>query len=167
MSQAPGDEVTFDPARADQPDAVRCLDAYYDELAERFPEGFELARTTQADVTDMVPPVGQFLVVKVSGVTRGCAGLLTFGQGVGEIKRMWIDPVVRGRGLARRLLHELEEWASRLDMHTVRLDTAAVLDEAIALYESAGYERIDPYNDNPYAAHWFEKVLARGTAKSR
>ena len=146
--------------RADAPEAVRCLAAYAAELAARFAHGTEPVETTASDVEDMVPPRGQFLLVMVKGTARGCAGLRTIGPGVGEVKRMWIDPEVRGRGLARMLLGELEAWARELGMHTVRLDTAAVRDEAIALYGSAGYDRIGPYNDNPHAAHWFEKRLS-------
>jgi len=69
----------------------------------------------------------------------------------------WIHPELRGRGVGRRLLAALEEQALQLGLTTLRLDTSSHLDEALALYRSAGYREIAPYNDNPYAAHWFEK----------
>lgn len=159
MSRRLATPVAIEVARADHPDAVCCLAAYYAELDERFPHGFDVAATTRADVDGMALPVGQFLLARVAGNARGCAGLRTIEPGVGEIKRMWIDPTARGAGLARRLLVELEGWATRLEMHTVRLDTAAVLEEAIALYADTGYEATEAYNDNPYAAHWFEKTI--------
>ena len=65
-------------------------------------------------------------------------------------------------GLGRRLLGELEAAAVGLGVRIVRLDTNASLVEAIALYRSAGYVEIDPFNDEPYAHHWFEKRLDDG-----
>ena len=77
-----------------------------------------------------------------------------------EIKRMWIDPVARSRGLGRSLLAALEAKAIELGCRSIRLDTNAHLTEAAALYRSSGYLEVPSYNDNPYAAHWFEKSLA-------
>jgi ribosomal protein S18 acetylase RimI-like enzyme len=72
---------------------------------------------------------------------------------------MWVHPELRGRGVGRLLLASLEARARELGFSTVRLDTSGHLNEAIALYRAAGYTEITPYNDNPYAAHWFEKHL--------
>jgi GNAT superfamily N-acetyltransferase len=73
---------------------------------------------------------------------------------------MWVDPVARGAGVGRSLLAALEAGAVELGCRTVRLDTAASLTEALALYEVAGYVEIPAYNENPYAAHWLEKRLS-------
>ena len=70
---------------------------------------------------------------------------------------MWVAPAARGLGLGRRLLRELEEQARRRGARVVRLETNRTLAEAIALYRSAGYVEIEPFNDEPYAHHWFEK----------
>lgn len=78
---------------------------------------------------------------------------------IAEIKRMWIAPSWRGLQLGKTMLHRLEQGAAELGCRTVRLDTNSVLKEAIAMYESAGYDTIDRYNDNPYAKRWFEKSL--------
>jgi GNAT superfamily N-acetyltransferase len=72
---------------------------------------------------------------------------------------MWVDPAARGLGIGRSLLSALEGAAAELGCHTVRLDTAAYLTEALPLYRSAGYSDIPAYNDNPYSAHWLEKRL--------
>jgi ribosomal protein S18 acetylase RimI-like enzyme len=72
---------------------------------------------------------------------------------------MWVSSTVRGLGLGRRLLAELEQSARKLKMRAVRLDTNASLGEAIQLYRVAGYVEISRFNDNPYAHHWFEKTL--------
>jgi ribosomal protein S18 acetylase RimI-like enzyme len=72
---------------------------------------------------------------------------------------MWISPTVRGLGLGRRLLAELESRAAAHGARTVRLETNRALTEAIGLYHSAGYREVDAFNDEPYAHHWFEKTL--------
>jgi ribosomal protein S18 acetylase RimI-like enzyme len=72
---------------------------------------------------------------------------------------MWVAPAARGLGLGRRLLRELEDEARRRGATAIRLETNRTLGEAIALYRSAGYVEIDPFNDEPYAHHWFEKPL--------
>ena len=72
---------------------------------------------------------------------------------------MWLAESARGLGLGRRLLHELEERATRAGARTVRLETSELLHEAIALYRSAGYEEVPAFNDEPFAHHWFAKDL--------
>jgi ribosomal protein S18 acetylase RimI-like enzyme len=67
---------------------------------------------------------------------------------------------VRGLGLGRRLLAELEGQARADGATSVRLDTHRSLTEAVTLYRSAGYREIAAYNDNPYAHHWFAKNLS-------
>jgi len=88
-----------------------------------------------------------------------CGGVQPIGDGIAEIKRMWVVDDVRGRGVGRRLLSELEARAATLGHRTVRLDTNGALVEAIALYERCGYAPIERYNDNPYAERFFEKPL--------
>ena len=88
-----------------------------------------------------------------------CGTVRRLADGVGEIKRMWVDPAVRGVGLGRRLLAHLEQLAAAQGLSLIRLDTNAALTEAIALYDRSGYRRIRRYNDNPYADVWFEKIL--------
>jgi ribosomal protein S18 acetylase RimI-like enzyme len=68
---------------------------------------------------------------------------------------------VRGLGLGRRLLAELEAQAAARQAGVVRLETNSALAEAIGLYRSAGYREVEPFSDEPYARHWFEKTLPR------
>ena len=71
---------------------------------------------------------------------------------------MWISPDVRGAGLGRRLLLELERHAARVGgVSVVQLETNRVLTEAIALYRATGYVEVERFNDETYAHHWFEK----------
>jgi ribosomal protein S18 acetylase RimI-like enzyme len=72
---------------------------------------------------------------------------------------MWIAPQVRGLGVGRRLLDELERYAREAGVAVLRLETNRTLTEAIALYRRAGYVEVAPFNAEPYAHHWFEKRL--------
>ena len=65
----------------------------------------------------------------------------------------------RSKGLARRLLAEVERYASERGATVVRLDSNRALTEAIGLYGRAGYVEVAPFNDEPHAHHWFEKRL--------
>ena len=135
------------------------MHAYFAELDATFPTGFDPGDGLGAELQAFEPPSGRFVVVRARDVTVGCGAIQTLEPGVGEIKRMWIDPAVRGRGLARRLLAELEARCRELGHRVVRLDTNASLTSAIALYERSGYVAIRRYNANQYAQRWFEKPL--------
>jgi DNA-binding MarR family transcriptional regulator/GNAT superfamily N-acetyltransferase len=142
------------------------LDAYFAELAARFEHGFDVGRANPDAPSDLVPPNGLLLVATLAGEPVGC-GVLRHHEvregvpGWSEIKRLWVSPAVRGIGLGRRLLAELEDCAASLGAPVVRLDTNRVLTEAIAMYRAEGYREIAPFNENPYAHHWFEKTLER------
>jgi drug/metabolite transporter (DMT)-like permease len=88
-----------------------------------------------------------------------CGGIRALPDGSAEIKRMYVVPDARGRGIGAQLLARLEDEARRLGYGRLRLDTASKLTEAQALYRSAGYEEVDDYNGNTAASHWFEKRL--------
>jgi GNAT superfamily N-acetyltransferase len=113
----------------------------------------------RVEVHEMEPPGGTFLVALEDDVPVACGGLRTLRRGVGEIKRMYVAPGARRRGLARRLLVELEACARELGHERLRLDTNAAQPEALLLYEAAGYTEIADYNGSPTATHWFEKTL--------
>jgi DNA-binding MarR family transcriptional regulator/N-acetylglutamate synthase-like GNAT family acetyltransferase len=142
-------------------EAVRAVRRYFDELDRRFPTGFDPGDAVITDLDAMRAPAGDFLVLRSEADVVACGGLQRHTRAVGEIKRMWVDPEWRGCGLAGRLLAALEERAAELGYRDVYLDTNATLVEAIAMYEKAGYRRIDRYNENPYAQAWFAKRLTR------
>ena len=139
--------------------AAELLSRYYGELDSRFPAGFLPERTVSLPSEELVVPQGAFLVAYLDGRAVGCGAVRKLDGNVAEIKRMWIDPDVRGRGIGRRLLASLEALGAELGCKVVRLDTSAHLPEAMGLYRSSGYREIPAYNDNLYAAHWFEKEL--------
>jgi len=141
------------------PDARRCLRAYVEELSGRFDDGFDPARSISAADHEMTPPAGLFLVAMLHGEPAGC-GALKFHPGApAEVKRMWVSPAVRGLGLGRRLLAELEAHAAERGVRVLRLETNRTLTEAISLYRAAGYQEVPAFNDEPYAHHWFEKAI--------
>jgi DNA-binding MarR family transcriptional regulator/GNAT superfamily N-acetyltransferase len=150
-------EIAVEPPTSAE--AQACLNGYFAELGRRFPKGFDPAKSARADPEETQPPHGVFLVVRCGGRPRGCGALRTLAPGIGEVKRMWIHPELRGRGAGRQLLQAIERHAKRLGLATLRLDTSRHLPEAIGLYRSAGYREIPAYNDNRYAAHWFEKSI--------
>jgi GNAT superfamily N-acetyltransferase len=144
--------------RADSPAGRALLVAYIADATTRIGEWDE-TRTPPASAEAMAPPGGAFLVAYLAGEPVGCAGLVHLDENAGEVKRMYVAPAARRRGLARALLARLEEAALAAGYARVRLDTSAGQPEARALYEAMGYRHIEAYNDNQYAAHWFEKEL--------
>jgi GNAT superfamily N-acetyltransferase len=144
--------------RADGPAGRALLAAYIADATTRIGEWDE-TRTPPAGAEAMAPPGGAFLVAYLAGEPVGCAGLVRLDERTGEVKRMYIARAARRCGLARELLAGLEEAARAAGYSRVRLDTSAGQPEAKALYEAAGYRQIEAYNDNQYAAHWFEKAL--------
>ena len=150
---------TFVVADARSAQAQSALSAYFAELDEIFPAGFDSGDALARDAELFDPPHGSFLVVHDRSDVIGCGGILSIDARIGEIKRMWIAPGWRGCGLASRLLAELEERSRSIGHAIVRLDTNASLKTAINLYERSGFQTVDRYNDNPYAHRWFEKRL--------
>jgi DNA-binding MarR family transcriptional regulator/GNAT superfamily N-acetyltransferase len=142
-----------------EPPARSCLRAYFSELARRFESGFDPGRSISADDQELTLPAGLFLVATLHSEPVGCGALKFHDRAPAEIKRMWVSPAVRGLGLGRRILTELEAQAAANQVSVLRLETNRALDEAIGLYRSAGYHEVPAFNDEPYAHHWFEKRL--------
>lgn len=155
--------VTVSVLDPDHPDAAQCLRSYSAELGELFDGGFDPANSLLPDPGELRAPRGLFLVARLHGEPVGCAGLKLPAGAPAEIKRLWVRPSARGLGLARRLLSELEERAARHGSGLVRLDTNRALEAATRLYRDSGYTEVPPFNDEPYAHHWFEKRLTPGT----
>jgi DNA-binding MarR family transcriptional regulator/GNAT superfamily N-acetyltransferase len=140
-------------------DAQHCLQAYFAELDRRFDKGFDPALSIPADEAELRPPAGLFLVAMLRGEPIGCGALKFHAGEPTDIKRMWVAESARGLGLGRRILSELEDQAASYGARVVRLETNKKLVEAISLYRSAGYVEVAPFNDEPYAHHWFERSL--------
>jgi DNA-binding MarR family transcriptional regulator/N-acetylglutamate synthase-like GNAT family acetyltransferase len=154
--------VDADPAGAD---GRHCLGAYFAELGRRFDAGFDLAHSHADADDDLRPPQDVFLVARLRGKPVGCGGLKLRRRVPAELRRMWVSDDVRGLGIGRRLLGELEARAEAAGARSVRLETNRSLTEAIALYRAAGYHEIPAFNDEFYAHHWFEKKLRQPSAR--
>ena len=139
--------------------ATWCLSQYFAELDARFESGFDPALSISADARELTPPAGILVLARLHGRPVGCGAVKFHGKHPAELKRMWIAPDVRGLGVGRRLLAELERHASKAGARLVRLETNRALKEAIALYSRSGYLEVDAFNSEPYADHWFEKRL--------
>jgi GNAT superfamily N-acetyltransferase len=125
------------------------------ELNRRSEIPFDPSVGSTAEPHELRPPNGVFLVAYLHGEAVGCGGLKHHPGAPSDIKRMWVADGVRGLGVGRRLLAALESRASG----TVRLETNRHLTEAIAMYRKAGYAEVAPFNDEPFAHHWFAKAL--------
>jgi GNAT superfamily N-acetyltransferase len=153
------DPVTFHIVEPTSDDAVEAMHAYFAELDARFVGGFDPGDSLTVGVHSMREPNGgTFVVARVGDTLAACGGVQRHDANTGEIKRMWVNPNCRGIGLGRRMLAELEAQVARLGYTNIVLDTNDVLTEAIALYTRSGYREIPPYNDNPFARHWFAKT---------
>jgi GNAT superfamily N-acetyltransferase len=91
------------------------------------------------------PPDGGLWVAYQHGAPLGCVALHALGPNVGEVKRMYVDPAHRGRGVARSLLTRVVEEARRRNYGSLRLGTLASMHAAQTLYTSAGFQEIEPY----------------------
>jgi DNA-binding MarR family transcriptional regulator/GNAT superfamily N-acetyltransferase len=144
-------------------DAARsCLDAYAAEMDATFANGFDPARSRAVDPAGLLPPAGLLLVARLHGEPVACGALKLPPGEPAEIKRLWVAPAARGLGVGRRVLSELEAHARRAGAEVVHLDTNRALRAATSLYRSSGYVEVEPFNDEAYADHWFEKRLAHG-----
>ena len=149
-------EITV--GRGDDPDArqlVAAMEAWVTEgWGPPTPD-----RTSTVTASEMVPPHGAYVIVREDGRAVAGGGIRRLGDGVCEVKRMFVVPEARGRGHGRRLLEALERVARDLGYRAARLDTAQSMTTAMALYRSAGYRPIEDYNGNSYASFWGEKEL--------
>jgi DNA-binding MarR family transcriptional regulator/GNAT superfamily N-acetyltransferase len=151
--------VTVTQVDPDHDDAVYCRTAYFAELDRRFPGGHDPARGIPVDSDGLRPPAGLVLVAYLHGDPVGCGALRFLPGEPAHLKRMWVADAVRGLGIGRRLLAELEAKAAEHGCTAVHLETHSALPEAIGMYRAAGYVEVEPFNEEYFAHHWFEKKL--------
>jgi DNA-binding MarR family transcriptional regulator/GNAT superfamily N-acetyltransferase len=152
--------VQMTPIDPEHRDARYCLAEYVSELNRRSTRGFDPSVGPTAVPHEVRPPAGQFFVAYLHGEPIGCGAVKHHPDAPAEIKRMWIAPQARGLGLGRRLLETLEACARKGGARVAHIETSAVLSEALSLYRSTGWVEVPPFNDEPFADHWFEKELA-------
>jgi GNAT superfamily N-acetyltransferase len=153
-------DVSFRAAHVDHGPGGALIDAMRAEMSELY-RGLELdgAEMPKAGPAELGPPHGGFIVGWSSGRPVCCGGYKRLPDGACEIKRMFVTPDARGRGLARELLRELERRARGHGYEIARLDTGPRQPHARRLYESEGYRPIENFNANPVATFFGEKRL--------
>ena len=143
-----------DPA---SPVAQRALGHYFAEIGAAF--GFETGSALTDAATDYVPPRGVFVVSGPDDEPVSCGAVKFLDDDRAEIKRMWVAPTARGRGVAGAVLAHLEALIRDSGRSQSLLDTNSTLTRAVGLYESRGYRRVPDYNGNTDADVWFAKSL--------
>jgi len=116
---------------------------------------------------DYAPPLGALLVASDGTVLVGMIGLRPIDDRICEMKRLFVRPDARGRGLARQLIDSILAEARRLKYHEIRLDTLPMMGDAQKLYVAMGFADIEAYYDTPIAGTRFMALRLRsGQAKS-
>jgi putative acetyltransferase len=105
------------------------------------------------------PPEGRLLLAFAGGEPAGCVAFRKLGEGICEMKRLWVRPAFRGTGLGRRLAESLMAEARAIGYRAVRLDTLPSMAAAQALYLSLGFRDIPPYNDHPIEGTRFMEAI--------
>jgi GNAT superfamily N-acetyltransferase len=147
------------PAAWDDPDVVALTTAQQAELRGRYGEHTEPGVPPSADDVALV------LVARDDdGTPLGCGALRPLEPGAAEVKRMYVAPAARGRGVARLVLAGLEDAARERGWTTLRLETGPRQPEAVGLYTAAGYRRIEAFGHYVRADQdwslYFERSLA-------
>ena len=134
-----GAKIAQEPAAS--PDAKRLMAALDADILRRYPgmpvHGIAMESFEQEG--------GYFAVAREQGEALACGAYRPTGDGIAEVKRMFVQPKARGRGIARAMLSHLESRIREKGFRTIVLETGPHHTEAIALYESAGYAPLPPY----------------------
>ena len=136
-----GTAVTLRPLPYDHPVAHDLVEQVQEEYVRRY-GGRDAA---VVDAAEFLPPLGIFLVAEIDGDPAGCGAWRALSPGVAEIKRVYVVPRFRRRGLAQAIVAALEEGAARAAHGRVVLNTGNEQPEAIALYAQLGYSPVEGY----------------------
>ncbi len=142
----------------ESPAAVDLLGRFIDELDVRYPEQ---TNGGGLEASELIPPRGGFFIARLDAAAVGCGCFRELKPGVCELKRMYVDPAHRGKGIGRLILKTLENEARAVGYSSAVLETALRQPEAIGLYESAGWRRISNFGGHakPELSVCFEKKL--------
>ncbi len=136
-------------------------------LSSEFGISFDISTMLEQDMAELqkfAPPEGRLLLGQYETKIAGCACLRKIGEEVGEIKRMYVRPEYRRKGIGRSLVEAIIKEARRIGYSKIRLDSARFMKEAQALYRSFGFQNIEPYAESEipeeYRSHWVFMEMA-------
>ena len=139
------------------PVVQRLIAALNAELEARYPE--EGANFFRLDPEEVAEGRGAFLVAYLANKPVGCGAVRTIESGVAEIKRMYVDPAVRGRRVGRQIVDALEAQARQLGAKRIVLETGPRQPDAITMYAHAGFSEIPLYGE--YIGSQFSVCMAK------
>jgi putative acetyltransferase len=135
--------LTIRPEPPDQPDVLRMIEALDAHMTALYPP----ASSHLLDVAALSDPAVGFLVARDGDEVVSCGALLRDARGWGELKRMYVRPDRRGRGIGKRVLAELEAVACKAGLPLLRLETGIHNEDALALYRGAGFAECEAFGD--------------------
>jgi len=156
----------------EEPFSIRPFDGQLDEVRALFREyeaflGIDLCfQNFEAELAELpgryAPPDGALFLAWVGDRIEGCVALRDLGDGVCEMKRLYVRPACRGLGLGRQLAERLVEEASAIGYTKMKLDTFEFLDGAVQIYQEMGFRRTGSYYENPHQrVQYWELALSR------
>jgi len=111
---------------------------------------------------EYAPPEGSLLLAVEDNRIAGCVALRKIGADVCEMKRLYVRPASRGKGIGKALAERIVEEADKIGYARMRLDTVPSMKEAIALYRSMGFRTIKPYRPNPIEGTMYMELEIKG-----
>ncbi len=156
---------------ASDPERVAVAQTLLEEYSRGlgFPLDFQgFAQELESLPGEYAPPHGRPILARVGGRYAGCIGLRRFDATTCEMKRLYVRPGFRGRGIGGRLAEYVVGEARKLGYRRMRLDTVPSMTVALGLYRSLGFREIPPYRFNPVlGAVYLELDLGASRASAR
>jgi GNAT superfamily N-acetyltransferase len=136
-------------------------------LNREFGISFDIKSMLEQDMVELdkfLPPEGRLLLGQYDHQIAGIACMKKIGEGIGEVKRMYVRPEYRRKGIGRALLEAVIKEARQIGYSNIRLDSTRFMKEAHALYRSVGFQDIEPYPESEipeeYRSHWVFMEMA-------
>jgi len=151
--------ITVAPEPFDSADARRLVAALDAHLASRYSSEQRFGPNLRPE--HLEPGLGTFVIARADGVAVGCGAVRRLDETTCEVKRMYVEPELRGRGVGKTILENLDTAARALGAKRLVLETGIYQGKAIALYRAAGFSQIDCFGEYAHSATsvCFEKQI--------